>query len=137
MPIQTVLVLHYNAYSTIKLPKEHAAKLKSGEWSFWIKWGTIHYKDNNGVEHEIEGCEPEVSCKYPESYTFELYDEERETQELYEKNKKAAALATIAAAKRKITSPDVTVSGIKITDSDSGTDAIYNTEKQKDGIVHC
>ena len=95
------LSLKYEAYAEIKIPKEHARQLESGEWPYYIRWGVIHYTDDEGEEHEIQATEPEVHCKFPLSETFEYHDTEKETLELMMKNKKAAAEAKEREAKAR------------------------------------
>jgi len=128
------LVLRYDAYAEIKLPVDHAKKLDSGEWTYWIKWGTIYYTDDDGVEHEVDATEPETRCKFPEDETFEYYDQQVETQELYEKNLKAAAeakargLAEAFARSNTQKVPEIIV-------SETHSDALENHQVEEDGTV--
>lgn len=128
MPKIVCLSLRYNAYSEIKVPRDHAEKLQNGDWKYYVRWGTIHYTDDEGRDYEIEGTEPEVMCKYPEEETWEEHDIEKETQELFVRNKKAAEEAKARTEKERAAQiPTLTVSEKKIADSDS--DALSNQEE--------
>ena len=120
------LVLRYDAYAEIKLPVDHAKKLESGQWRYWIKWGTIHYTDDDGVDHEVDATEPEARCKFPEAETFEYYDQDVETRELYMKNLKAAAEAKARSKILKV--PEIII-------SETHSDALEDHQIKEDGTI--
>jgi hypothetical protein len=96
----TVLTLSYDAYAEIKVPKAHAEKLRDGEWKYWVKWGTIHYTDDKGEEHEIEGTQPEVDCKWPQTETWQ---EEEDGAAMLEENRlRYAAIQNLKQAEKKL-----------------------------------
>ena len=45
----------YDAYANFHLTSKVAEKLESGEWKYYIKYATLHYIDDEGVEHSVEG----------------------------------------------------------------------------------
>lgn len=48
------------------LPEPYGADLEEvGRW--YIRWNTFYYNDKEGREQEIQGKEPEVDCKIPQS----------------------------------------------------------------------
>jgi midasin (ATPase involved in ribosome maturation) len=56
-----VIIARYEIQSDFRIPKNipllsYQDNDDEGEkaWSWWIKWNTLHYRDDKGVEHEIE-----------------------------------------------------------------------------------
>jgi len=76
MPSARVIIANYNLCSCFRVPKD--VPLLSNEenkfgkpWSWWIKWDTLGYVDDKGVEHEIEAyssaSEGDYDFKRPDS----------------------------------------------------------------------
>jgi len=65
----------YHAHSWFEIPDDvflltEAENMysKNGDYgSWWIKYNVLFYYDKDGKEHEIEGSNPEVHAKRPES----------------------------------------------------------------------
>lgn len=45
----------YDAYANFHLTSKVAEKLENGEWKYYIKYATLTYTDDKGVEHSVEG----------------------------------------------------------------------------------
>ena len=56
----------YHAWNMFDVPMEIAIKLKSGKWTYGIKWGTLYYYDESGQQRgTIEAGEPDIDNKVP------------------------------------------------------------------------
>jgi len=51
----------YDAYANFVLPTKIANQLENGELKCYIKYATLHYTDDEGVEHSVEG---NTDCDY-------------------------------------------------------------------------
>lgn len=76
-----VIRADYLLTSTFRVPK-NVPLLAENEndcdkaWNWWIKWDTLHYIDDKGVEHEIEAY-----YKASEGHDFKRPDKAEESEE--------------------------------------------------------
>ena len=71
-----IFTASYISYLQVNIPKnlpllsvEHNEAAKEGvPWSWYIRWGVLHYMDADGKEHQIEGGETcESDYKRPDN----------------------------------------------------------------------
>jgi len=85
-----VIVAYYNLASSFRVPKD-VPLLSSAEndkcggietpWSWWIKWDTLHYIDDKGVEHSIEPYCAASDCDYKRPANVEEEEDESDDDE--------------------------------------------------------
>lgn len=81
--LTTGLVLNYSISRLIRVPVELAKKLRENEntkyglpYSWFVKWATLYYFDEDGNEHEIEAEDDNESCKRADDMNWDEEEEE-------------------------------------------------------------
>lgn len=81
-----LIYAHYRVSDMFVIPK-HIPLLSVEDneegkaWSWWVKWGILHYQDADGNEHEIE---PHNSASDCETKRPDSYEEDEDADENYE-----------------------------------------------------
>jgi hypothetical protein len=77
------LQLTWNAYTTVKVPKDIAKYLKNNPDKMHVRWNTLYYTCEKGMTHSLDGNDNyDVEFKRPESAEWvDEYDSEESESE--------------------------------------------------------
>jgi hypothetical protein len=81
-----VILADYLLTSTFRVPKgvpllEENENICDKAWSWWIKWDTLHYIDDKGVEHTIEAYCSASDDGFKRPDKVEMEDEDTDDDE--------------------------------------------------------